>query len=366
MSASSPRRRDVTVADVAREAKVSKAQAARALGDYGAVSTEVRSRVLAAAETLEYRPNELARSMNTGRSKTLGVVVGDIENPFFSLAMRGISDTAKAEGFDVVLVNTGEDVVAEAEAVRVLLDKRVDGMIVAPASQLSTRHLQVFIESGRPLVLLDRQVPGLGIEAVMAEMDQTAAEAVRHLIDHGHTRIGYISTLEAANWSESPEDTLGLNPVSERLAGMRKAFKSASLPVPDDLIRLSAGKPQPIEDIVRELLSGTSPATAIIASDSLIALSVLHTIQDLGLTIPDDVSFMMFDDMPWAQLMKPPITVVAQPVYDIGAATARTLLAHINGRAVDPTSLLFPSRLIKRGSIASPRVSDSAPAQLPA
>ncbi|WP_306740148.1 LacI family DNA-binding transcriptional regulator [Arthrobacter sp. B0490] len=342
------------MADVAREAKVSKAQAARALGDYGAVSDEVRSRVLAAAATLEYRPNELARSMNTGRSKTLGVVVGDIENPFFSLAMRGISDTAKAQGFDVILINTGEDVIAEAEAVRVLLDKRVDGMIVAPASQLSTRHLHDVVESGRPLVLLDRQIPGLGVPAAMAKMDDTAYEAVTHLIDTGHTRIGYISTLEAGNWSSSPETDLGSNPVSERLAGMRRAFHTAGMPIPEDLIRLSAGKPQPIHEIVQELLSGPSPATAIVASDSLIALDVLHTLQNLNLSIPDDVSFMMYDDMPWAQLMRPPITVVAQPVYDIGAATAEALLAQILGQPAKPESLLFPSKLVKRGSIGVP------------
>ena len=362
MSTSSSRRRDVTVADVAREAKVSKAQAARALGDYGAVSDEVRSRVLAAAATLEYRPNELARSMNTGRSKTLGVVVGDIENPFFSLAMRGISDTAKTEGFDVILINTGEDVTAEAEAVRVLLDKRVDGMIVAPASQLSMGHLQDVVDSGRPLVLLDRQIPALGVDAVMAKMDDTSFEAVSHLIDVGHTRIGYISSIDAGSWSSGVGLDLGSNPVSERLAGMRRAFRAASIPIPEDLIRLSAGKPQPIREITEELLLCSMPATAIIASDSLIALEVLHTVQDLQMKIPDDVSFMMYDDMPWARLMRPPITVIAQPVYDIGAATAKTLLARIMGRPAMPESQVFHSKLLQRGSIGAPkRIVDTAP-----
>ncbi|WP_308219849.1 LacI family DNA-binding transcriptional regulator [Arthrobacter jinronghuae] len=343
------------MADVAREARVSKAQAARALGAYGAVSEEVRSRVLAAAAALEYRPNELARSMNTGRSNTLGVVVGDIENPFFSLAMRGISDTAKTEGFDVILINTGEDVAAEAEAVRVLLDKRVDGMIVAPASHLSVGHLRDAVDSGRPLVLLDRQIPDLGVDAVMAKMDDISFTAVTHLIDSGHTRIGYVSSLDVGSWSSGQGMGLGLNPVSERLAGMRRAFHTAGMSAPNDLIRLSAGKPQPIREIVEELLLCPDPATAIIASDSLIALEVLHTIQQLEMRIPDDVSFMMYDDMPWALLMTPPITVVAQPVYEIGAAAAKTLLAHILGRPVMPETLVFHSELLLRGSIGSPK-----------
>ena len=108
MSTDGSRRRDVTVADVAKAAQVSKAQAARALGNYGAVSDDVRERVLAAAEELEYRPNELARSMNTGKSNTIGVVVGDIENPHFGLATRGITDTAKKSGYNVIIINTDE------------------------------------------------------------------------------------------------------------------------------------------------------------------------------------------------------------------------------------------------------------------
>lgn len=150
MSSNNPRRRDVTVADVAKAAQVSKAQAARALGNYGAVSDDVRERVLAAAEELAYRPNELARSMNTGKSNTIGVVVGDIENPHFGLATRGITDTAKKAGFNVILINTDEDVSAEVDAVQVLLDKRVDGLIVAPASSLKTGHLQRVQEAARP------------------------------------------------------------------------------------------------------------------------------------------------------------------------------------------------------------------------
>src|SRR5690349_3291334 len=148
MSSAGSRRRDVTVADVAKAAQVSKAQAARALGNYGAVSDEVRERVLAAAEELSYRPNELARSMNTGKSHTIGVVVGDIENPHFGLVTRGITDVAKKSGYNVILTNTDEDLASEIDAVRVLRDKRVDGLIVAPASSTETAHLKQVQESG--------------------------------------------------------------------------------------------------------------------------------------------------------------------------------------------------------------------------
>src|ERR671938_639006 len=135
-------KRLVTVQDVAREAGVSKATAARVLGRYGTASSGAREKVLAAAQKLGYQANELARSMTTGRSGTIGVVVGDIENPYFGQAVRGISDCAKGGGFDVILSNSGEDVAAERAAVDVLTAKGVDGLIVAPAVMHEKLHLR--------------------------------------------------------------------------------------------------------------------------------------------------------------------------------------------------------------------------------
>src|SRR3954447_13799090 len=136
------RARPKTVADVARAANVSKATAARVLGGYGVVSDPVRASVTAAPQALDYRPNELARSMTTGRSGIIGVVVGDIENPFFSLAVRGISDAARLAGFNVIIANSGEELDAEKSAVDLLIGKRVDGLIVTPARCDSIEHLR--------------------------------------------------------------------------------------------------------------------------------------------------------------------------------------------------------------------------------
>lgn len=353
MTNPSARRRDVTVADVAREARVSKAQAARALGGYGAVSDDVRERVLAAAEVLNYRPNELARTMNTGRSNTIGVVVGDIENPHFGLAMRGISDTAKASGFDVILVNTGEDLTAEREAVRVLLDKRVDGLIVAPASSVETEHLQRVYESGRPLVLFDRKAPGLAADVVAADMTEVARESTEYLIKSGHERIAFISTVDA----DGPYRrgmALTSSQISERLAGMDRAFGEAGLSLSEDLIRLNAGDAESIKRIAGEVLAGPDRATAIVASDGLVALSVVEAIQELGLHIPSDVSFLMYDDFAWTKLTTPALTVIAQPVYAIGAAAAAAVIRRIRGQLpqLDPDD--FTATLIHRGSIDAP------------
>lgn len=357
MSTEGSRRRDVTVADVAKAAQVSKAQAARALGNYGAVSDDVRERVLAAAEKLEYRPNELARSMNTGKSNTIGVVVGDIENPHFGLATRGITDTAKKSGFNVILINTDEEQTAEVDAVRVLLDKRVDGLIVAPASSVETSHLRQVRDSGRPLVLLDRGAEGLDVETFAVDMGGISYESTKYLIEAGHRRIAFVSTLKA---DRPYQDGMALDSsqISDRLDGIRRAFDDQGLSFPADLVRLNAGDAESTKEITRQLLSGPDAATAIIASDGLIALSVVEAIQESGLAIPDDVSFLMYDDFAWTRLTTPPLTVIAQPVYDMGIAAASALIRQIEGRRSSAPARELVATLIHRGSVGAQREAD--------
>jgi LacI family transcriptional regulator len=362
MSSDGARRRDVTVADVAKAAQVSKAQAARALGNYGAVSDDVRERVLAAAEELDYRPNELARSMNTGKSHTIGVVVGDIENPHFGLATRGITDTAKKSGYNVILINTDENTAAEVDAVRVLLDKRVDGLIVAPASSVETGHLRRVKESNRPLVLLDRSADGLAVETVAVDMAAISYESTNYLLDAGHRRVAFISTLRS-DTGFSAGMRLDSSQISDRLEGMRRAFADSGHNFPEDLVRLNAGDAGSIRRLTREVLLGADPATAVVASDGLIALSVVEAIQEMGLRIPEDVSFLMYDDFAWTRLTTPPLTVVSQPVYEMGAAAAAALIRQIEGRPPLVPAPEFNAALVRRGSVgAVPATSGAGPA----
>ncbi|MCU1517545.1 MAG: transcriptional regulator, LacI family [Pseudarthrobacter sp.] len=358
MSTDGARRRDVTVADVAKAAQVSKAQAARALGNYGAVSDDVRERVLAAAEELDYRPNELARSMNTGKSNTIGVVVGDIENPHFGLATRGITDTAKKSGFNVILINTDEEKAAEVDAVRVLMDKRVDGLIVAPASSVDTAHLRQVRDSGRPLVLLDRAAEGLGVETFAVDMAAISYESTKYLIDAGHRRIAFVSTLKMEE-AYAAGTILDSSQIADRLDGIRRAFDEQGLIQPVDLVRLNAGDAESIKETTRQLLKGPDAATAIIASDGLIALSVVEAIQELGLSIPADVSFLMYDDFAWTRLTTPPLTVIAQPVYEMGMAAANALIRQISGRKPAAASPPLVARLVRRGSVGAPKEAEA-------
>jgi LacI family transcriptional regulator len=347
----------VTLQDVAREAGVSKVTAARVLGSYGTASPGAKEKVLAAARALGYRPNELARSMTTGRSRTIGVIVGDIENPYFGRAVRGISEVATAAGFDVILANSGEDVGKEQAAVRVLLGKRVDGLIVTPASMSETQHLESVQSSGRPLVLLDRAVPGLKVDSVVTDDRAAAKAATQTLIDAGHRRIAYITATNSDNPIYRGPHQISLTTVMDRIEGFLAAASEAGIETPEQYIRLAATRLGASGKIIADLLSLPHRPTAILASDNVVGLEVFKAIRALGMSIPNDLSLIAFHDADWTSVTTPPITVISQPVYDLGIESAQVLIKRINGATEPPLRLALATTLIERQSVGIPAAS---------
>src|SRR5215203_2595044 len=281
MESRAPRRRQITVHDVAREAGVSKATAARVLGGYGLTSATVREKVLAAAQELGYRTNELARSMTTGRSGTIGVIVGDVENPYFGQAVRGITDVASAAGFDVILANSGEDLEKERDAVRVFLGKRVDGLIVTPACMAESHHLQDVQQSDRPLVLMDRYIPSLDVDTVITDDRGAASTAARVLIEAGHRRIGYVSATESNDPVYEGSHQIHLSTVLDRIGGFLDAAAKAGINGLERYIRLGVRRSGTARKIISDLLSLPDRPTALIASDNIVALEVFKTVRAL-------------------------------------------------------------------------------------
>lgn len=351
MEQPAPRKMSVTVADVARAAHVSKATAARVLGGYGIVSDKVRDAVLAAAKALDYRPNELARSMTTGRSGTIGVVVADIENPFFSLAMRGITDAARAAGFTVVLTNSGEEIEAEKAAIRTLIAKRVDGLIVTPSRVSEVEHLKEVQRSARPLALLDRAVPGLAADTVTADDMQAAEAATRLLIRHGHRRIAYVTACDAPDHTYRDLNDIHTASVRQRIKGFLAACQSAGIAAPTSAVKLGANGREETRKLALEMLLASERPTAIVASDSLIALEIFKVAGDLGLSIPGKVSLITFHDADWTSVTSPPVTVISQPVYHLGETAAKLLIARMNGENGPPRQVVIPTTLIERNSV---------------
>lgn len=352
MDHSPPRNTSVTVADVAHKAGVSKATAARVLGGYGTVSERVREAVVAAAQALDYRPNELARSMTTGRSGTIGVVVGDIENPFFSLAVRGITDVARQAGFTVILINSGEDVDAEKAAIRTLLAKRVDGLIVSPAKESDIEHLREASRSGLPLALLDRGSDTLDVDTVIAD-DRHAAEGItRRLIALGHRRIAYLTACDTPDHRFRSTEDINTGSVRRRIEGFLGGCQEAGLIGMEDSVHVGAVTPEHTHSIAAAMLRTPKRPTAIIASDSLIGLEVFKVCRELGLGIPGDLSLVSFHDADWTSVTTPPVTVVRQPVYGLGETAAKLLVERLNGKAGAANRIVLRTEVVDRASIA--------------
>ncbi|MEU8822942.1 LacI family DNA-binding transcriptional regulator [Streptomyces sp. NPDC048636] len=350
------RRRAATIPDVAREAGVSRSTASRALADYGSVSPEARERVRAAAEKLGYRANQLARSMITGRTHTLGAVIADIQNPFFAGVTRGITDAAHAAGYQVLLANTDEDLGAERAAVKTLCDKHVDGLVVAPASTTEVGHLATLVEGVCPVVLLDRRAPSLPTDAVTVDNQGASEDAVRRLIAAGHRRIALV-TLAGGDADGNGEGGGRAFPIStgvERVAGYRAALRAAGVEDTDAYLRVGTFHRQDPAALTEELLSLPEPPTAVFATDSMVALGVLSAVDAHGLRVPDDISVVAFDDADWARVVRPRLSVVSQPVQELGAEAVRALLARIETGARPPRHITLNTSFIARDSIAPP------------
>lgn len=350
-----------TISEVAAAAGVGRATAARTLGGYGYVSPELRERVLAAAEELGYRANALARSMSTGVSHTLGVIVADIGNPFFAGVVRGISDTSRERGFDTIVLSTHEDLGEEIAAMNVLIDKRVDGVIIASAAveRGDIAHITAAIEHGIPVVLVDRDVSHLDLDAVVIDNRAAAREAVDILIQAGHTRIGFVwgpSTNErpATRRELLAAAAKNLWTDAERLRGYLDALDDAGIPFDPDLVMVGDKTEMRAVDEVSRMLALPDRVTAVFCTETDAMTGSLRAVRAAGLSYPADVSLIGFDDSSWAAVMDPPLTMIEQPMHELGEQAAETLLALIDGETTSRSLHTLETRLVSRASVASP------------
>jgi LacI family transcriptional regulator len=331
------------------------------------VSEEVRERVAAAAAELRYRPNRRARSMKSRWTRTIGVVVGDIQLPYFGAAVRAIADAAQTAGSEVILANTNEDPSRERAVVQMLHEERVDGLIIAPASSEEDDHLRELADLGVPIVLLDRRTMHLDVDAVVTDNSQAMARAVGLLARLGHERIGIIVDaspipsptpvhLDRLTPTERQrvEALVELKPALARYKGYVDGMRAGGLPIDDRLIRHADYSRESATAQAESLLAQSDPATAVVTTDSLVTMGVLAAVRQAGLRMPHDVSLIGFDDAEWATVMVPSITVIAQPVPELGARAAKRLLDLIAGDAGPPEVQMLENHLVFRESTGPP------------
>lgn len=329
-----------TARDIARAAGVSTSTVSHVLNATRWVSPELRQRVLAAADELGYEPDALARSLRVRRSNTIGLVISDISNPFFTAVVRGVQDVVQARGYALILSNSDEDPDKEAGYLRVLTSRRVDGIILAPAG-VAHPYLSGLAESGFPLVFLDREVRGLQVAAAVLDNARAARDAMDHLLRLGHRRIAMIAGRPQISSTE------------ERIVGYRSALENAGLEYDESLVGSGGSRIGEARSAAEKLLALKPRPSALFVTNNLMTIGAMGGIRSGGLRVPEDLSLAAIDDFNWADVFEPRLTTVAQPTYELGRIAADLVLRRIAGDLdAGTTRVVLPGHLIIRDSTA--------------
>jgi LacI family transcriptional regulator len=340
-----PERVKFTMKDVARLAGVSTSTVSAVINETVTVSPERRARVQQAMAALDYQPDAIARSLKTGRSNAIGLVVPDITNPFYPELIRGAEEAGQAAGYSVLLCDSSEDHRIEERQLSALFARRVDGVILACCA--NSRAFEMMARRRMPVIFIDRLPAAATANTVCTDNVKAGQMAAEHLIQLGHERIGMLA------------GNLELSPHRDRLEGFRKAMQESHLPILDEYLITGDVQVDDGFSAGKRMLELASPPTAIMASNNKLLLGVLQAIDDKGVTIPDDLSVLGFDDYLWNQHFNPTLTAVAQPTREIGRKSFE-LLREIIDRSSDeeqasPVRLSLPAELRIRKSTAPPK-----------
>lgn len=333
-----------TIRDVARLAGVSVATVSNVVNEPERVSAALRDRVEKAISALNYAPRAAARSLRKQSSGLIGLIVADITNPFFTELVRAIEVVASARGYSVLLCNSDEDAGREARALELLRSQWVDGIILAATGTPSAGRGELLSRLRVPVVLVDRGLDGLGFDSVVLDNRLAALQATAHLLALGHRRIGLIS---------GPS---GLSTGADRQAGYREALLAQGLTPDPDLVREAGFREDQGYQTTIELMGLAAPPTALFAANNLMAIGMMRALTALGLDCPRDVSVISIDDFPWADVFRPRLTTVSQPVRAMGELAMRLVTGRIGGGRSGPGQThVLASHLEVRDSCASPR-----------
>jgi LacI family transcriptional regulator len=336
-----------TLSDIADSAGVSVSTVSRVLNDKASqyrISAETEELILKAAKALNYRPNHLARGLRLKQTNTLGLLAPDISNPFFAHVIKRVQKVAHDQGYSLVVCNTDETLELEREQVQLLYRKRVDGIIALPVG-LDPAHFEELVEKGVPIVMLDRCFDDMEVSSVVVDNYRGAYDATAHLVEMGHRQIGFVQGLP------------GTYTNTERLRGYRTALRDRGVEVDESLI-VGGDFRQENGFIETKLLLSRSPRpTAIFASSDLITLGALQTIADEGLSIPEDVSLITFDDFDFAPFLRCPLTAVRQPKEMMGEMAVKLLIDDLRSGTQSAKRIVLKPSLVRRDSVAAPSTS---------
>ena len=308
-----------TIEDVAREAGVSIATVSRFVnGSASGVSAKTGARIQAATDRLGYVPNLAARSLKTGRSRLIGVLLANIAHPYWSVVLSGVEEACQRANYSVIVSSAGDRADVEHRYLQTFLEQRVDGILFNPA-HAEPGLVSAWGKLTIPVVTLDRTLPGLPFALVAMDNALGTTLAVEHLLGLGHRRIGFIS------WRPG-----SLSNRQERLQGYADALAAAGIALDRRLIRFAEDGWSDGVNQTLDLLAEPDPPTAILSASSMLNLQVLAAIKRRGLRVPDDISVVGYDDSPWDPLLDPPLTTVATPAHRLGITATERLIDAID------------------------------------
>ncbi|MGH3313656.1 MAG: LacI family DNA-binding transcriptional regulator [Streptomyces sp.] len=333
-----------SIKDVASVAGVSVATVSRVLNEHPAVRPDTRARVLSAVAELGYRPNAVARSLRTDQTRTLGLIISDVLNPFFTELARAVEDAARERGYSVIIGNADERPALQEHHVRTLLDRRIDGLLVSPTDG-GTAVIRDAVRARTPMVFVDRWIRGIDVPVIHADGRAAVHDLVAHLYALGHRRLAIIG---------GPRSTTTGN---ERVEAFRTALRAHGLPLPEKYIGQGDFQTESGRRATAAFLDLPDPPQAVFATDNLMALGAMDELRGLGLRVPEDMALAAFDDIPWFLHTDPPLTAIAQPTGELGHRAVQALINLVEGRCAD--SVTLSARLVTRRSCGESEGSSS-------
>ena len=304
-----------TIYDVAKRAGVSPATVSRVLNGNQTVDAALSARVRDAALELGYRPNSLARNLRRSTSNLWAVIISDINNPFFTAVVRGVEDVGQGVGYSVVLCNSDEDPDKEASYISALLADQISGVIISPTSRAA--NVASLVAAGRAVVAIDRRPRGVPVDTVLVDNDHGARLATAHLIEQGYQRIACIT------------GPARLSTASQRLRGYRAALRAGGRKPDPALERHADFREEGGYAAMADLMSASRPPDAIFVTNNLMTVGALEYLTDRHVPVPEEVGVVAFDEVPWASFIRPRISTITQPTYELGRTAAELLRARM-------------------------------------
>jgi DNA-binding LacI/PurR family transcriptional regulator len=335
-----------TLKEVAKKANVSITTVSRVINDPEKVNTETRERVREAMEALNFQPNRVAQRLrgNKGRSRLLGLIIPDIQNQFYSSIVRGIEDMSYGKDYAIILCNTDENPEKEKFYLDVLKSESVDGIILPPIRQ-NGNLIRELLEAKIPVICFDRKLSSESIDTVIVDNEMGGYMAASHLLEAGHKKIAVITS------------SLQFTSFEDRLRGYENALVDSGIEINEKLIKKGDHrKSETGKMLTLELLDQNPGPTAIFVLNNQMALGAIEAINERKLKIPDDISIVGFDDIQWARVISPSITVIRQPAYEMGRRIAELFFQKVKDPEREPVQIILQPKLIVRQSTAPVQV----------